>query len=1659
MSYRSWFCGIAILGLTLTMLAGASVSAAAAPIPLADAEAIWLDAGTLAWHGTFASSYKLLYDPDGGLETAAADTACTFPAPTAPCFVALTPEGSIPDGAFPKNPNADGLLRLTAGLTPENAKDLLKGQTAVASYRNGGRLAEASRTQIQSVLDALYAAAARTQTLGVTYAGATPSVSLWAPTARSVTLRRYADATTLSFTPHPLAFAPTSGVWSVTGEASWDRQFYLFDVEVYVPSAGWVVHNIVSDPYAVSLSADGPARDDVRSQFVNLDDADFKPAGWDTLVKPPLAAFEDISIYEMHIRDFSINDATVAEADRGTYLAFTYDGDGPDPNTARSDGMNHLLALADAGLTHVHLLPAFDIASVLENNVPRRVEPEPAGLPRDSEEQQAAVAAARANDGFNWGYDPYHYGVPEGSYSTDPNGPARILEFRRMVAALNGNGLRVVMDVVYNHTAASGQDDHSVLDKVVPGYYYRYTLDGAQYSDSCCSDTATEYDMMEKLMTDTVLRFATAYRVDGFRFDLMNFHTRRNMANVQAAVRALTSAADGVDGSTIYLYGEGWDFGSAQHKGFTDCTDGWCYAGKYNMTGSGIGAFNDIIRDAAHGGYSQDDLGIRKQGFINGLSYDWNGFEYSGRFQADLWSATDSLRSALRGSGTDWNGRGAPFTDDPQESVSYVEKHDNETLFDQNVFKLPVQTAIADRVRAQNMGQSLVGLAQGIPFFQMGSDILRSKSLDRNTYDSGDWFNRVDWTYTTNYFGSGLPPAWDNQSRWDIMAPLLANTALDPAPADIAFAAAQFREVLRLRYSSPLFRLPTEAEVNARVSHYNTDNSRDALIAMRLSDETGADLDSTYENILVFFNANKLAQSLRIDGTAGFSLHPLHTDGVDDDPVLLAATFDDASDTFTIPPRSTVVFVSEQAIGAAAAPSTLDWVGQMYPRGGVSSAVNEGAFSTPAFDVYVRVYEQGWTEGEGGNPNIACFLHWGRYGDTWTDLPMTWTAQYGNDDEYKAAIPQVTLNALAPGTYGYTAYCRKSGEAGQLWKQDAYDIEGNPLEDDQGDGILTVIPAADSAPQLEGGVFVHLFEWRWADIEKECSYLVEKGYSAVQVSPPNEHLVPIENQGGQQASDYPWWVRYQPVSHDTTKLDSRSGTLAEFQSMVQACNKLGVAIYVDAVINHMADMETGEPPTGTAGTEYESDMPGRFYGTAYIAADFHPDCPITSYLDRNQVQECMLSSLPDLDTGAAKVQEQVRAYLQALLDMGVRGFRIDGAKHMAARDLAAILDGLALPDGGRPYIYTEVIDYDQNERVRDWEYTPYGDVSEFEYSITAMGGKFNCGGSLSDLENMPGYNNMLPDRFAVVFTDNHDNQRGHGPGGSCIVDHRDGPVHTLANVFTLAYPYGYPMVTSSFYWNKNPVGQVGDSKGPPSAEPPFTSGSGPETRPVYAEGQAAGDVPANCAAAFEDGKWACEHRQTAIANLVEFRQVTAGQPVTHWQNVGGAPSNHIAFGRGNLGFVAINRTDRAATTTYQTGLAAGVYCNVAQFDYLAAESRCVLPGTTTDAPAADLITVDDGGQIVDQTLAAMTALAIHNNARLTVRSLQPQATVEPTMTAELTATPETSAASAASEDSAPTEPSGEGRSLWLTLVIALLVLAAIALVVWWFWRRRMEGTG
>ncbi|HYK01587.1 MAG TPA: pullulanase-type alpha-1,6-glucosidase [Thermoanaerobaculia bacterium] len=871
-----------------------TISAAGAPKGnLAKAQAYWLTGDTIAWNVPSTSTVTLHASATGELSLSAGDV-------QGGTSITLTYDSAgLPADIATKFPHLAGF---SAFKLPEaaDAGELLKGQLAV-SAKLGDELVDATSLQIAGALDDLYTYEGA---LGITWSSGVPTIKLWAPTARSVTLRLFADSTTAAFTSHAMTSA--NGVWTVSGNASWNGKFYLYDVEVFTRATNTVVHNVVTDPYSVSL-----ARNSARSHIVDLGATALKPAGWDALVKPKLDAPEDITLYELHVRDFSASDETVPAVQRGTFKAFTQ---------SASNGMQHLTSLAAAGLTHVHLLPAFDIATVNEDKSQWQSPGDLSSYPPDSEEQQAAIEPIRDLDGFNWGYDPWHYTVPEGSYSTDADGAARVVEFREMVQSLSNSGLRTVMDVVYNHTNAAGQNDKSVLDRIVPGYYHRLNADGAVEMSSCCPNTASEHNMMEKLLIDSVLTWTRQYKVDGFRFDLMGHHMKRNMTRLRAALDALTIANDGVDGSKVYLYGEGWNFGEVANNARGE------NAIQANMAGTGIGTFSDRLRDGVRGGGPFD--GLQAQGFGSGLYYDPNGTSQgSTQEQLDLllletdwirlglagnlanYTFTDRNGNTITGSQLDYKGQQAGYAADPQELINYIEAHDNETLFDALALKLPVTLTMAQRVRAQNVALSVVALGQGIPFFHAGTELLRSKSLDRNSYNSGDWFNRLDFTYLSNNWGVGLPPAGDNQANWPLFQPLLANASLKPATTDIATAAQNFRELLAIRRSTRLFRLRTAADIQARVQTLT--GAAPGVIVMTVSDTDGA-VDRQRDLIAVAINATGVAQSHNAASLASrtLTLHPVQAAG--SDATVKTSAF--ANGTFTVPARTTAVFVSRRPL-------------------------------------------------------------------------------------------------------------------------------------------------------------------------------------------------------------------------------------------------------------------------------------------------------------------------------------------------------------------------------------------------------------------------------------------------------------------------------------------------------------------------------------------------------------------------------------------------------------------------------------------------------------------------------------------------------------------------------------------------------------------------
>ncbi|CAK9085183.1 4-alpha-D-glucan glucanohydrolase) [Durusdinium trenchii] len=412
-------------------------------------------------------------------------------------------------------------------------------------------------------------------------------------------------------------------------------------------------------------------------------------------------------------------------------------------------------------------------------------------------------------------------------------------------------------------------------------------------------------------------------------------------------------------------------------------------------------------------------------------------------------------------------------------------------------------------------------------------------------------------------------------------------------------------------------------------------------------------------------------------------------------------------------------------------------------------------------------------------------------------------------------------------------------------------------------------------------VFVHLFEWSWEDVAKECEdWLGPKGFDAVQVSPPAEHI-----QGT------PWWTRYQPVTYNLT---SRSGDEQAFAQMVQRCRGAGVKIYVDAVLNHCA-ASTGTSITGSSYGPRKTPIfePKDFHHTGN---DLTSNCGVSDFSDIHNVQYCDLQGLPDLCTDCEVVQDKMAAYLSHLVELGVAGVRLDAAKHIPRDDLAKIF--AKVKRGDSLFKYVEVSKASTRDVVSEDLYLDVADVTEFNYYLQ-LDPMIADSGQMFALESF-GQSGLLSGGKTVVFIDNHDTQRSQDVNAAKLT-YKSGKLYLLATAFMLAHPYGYPQVMSSFHFTEY-------DQGPPSV-------------PVHSES----DV--HCG---EFQPWVCEHRWVGIANMVAWRKISAELPITHFTALG---EDTISFCRGEVACVAFNRQESDDWDVELTfPLAPGEYCDVAKSD-------------------------------------------------------------------------------------------------------------------------------
>ncbi|MBW3845825.1 pullulanase-type alpha-1,6-glucosidase [Aeromonas hydrophila] len=857
---------------------GSRAEAFTAAFGVAGASAHLIDGNTLIWQGGKDKPHVRLYYTESGTIKANAEGVFDFP------YITLAPTSLTAEqqAKYPHLKDA-AAFALPAG---KDLKPLLKGELVAIGTDADGILQGATLVQSAGALDALYADAAAKLAYGAVVEGGNVTFRLWAPTAKSVKLALFDDKHR-ALGERTMTLDEASGSWSVQGGSELVGKFYRYDIQVYHPVSRKLESYQVTDPYSLSL-----AMNSEFSQVVDLNDPALKPEGWDSLKAPHSQQNPaDITIYEAHVRDLTGNDDSTPAEHRGKFLGLT------DTDTAP---VKHLQALAKSGVSHLHLLPVFDIATVNEDpakvaNISDdfgklcQVNPEVqnskfAGYcssgqtieavlgdlqgsdSKENPQVQELYGYLRGVDSFNWGYDPYHYTTPEGSYATNAEGSQRILEFREMVKAIKQNiGMNVVMDVVYNHTNEAGLGPKSVLDKIVPWYYQRLNPEtGSVENSTCCSNTAPEHAMFAKLMDDSLVTWARDYKIDAFRFDLMGHHPKDQMVQALAAVKQVNPE--------MYFYGEGWNFGEVQDdKRFVQAT-------QKHLAGTGIGSFSDRLRDAVRGGSPFDggDTIRKTQGFGNGALVDANEMDGVDRatalHQADLvrlgmagnlkdFILTDKDGMPKKGSDIDYNGQPAGYAQDPTEIQNYVDKHDNQTLFDNLIYKAPQG---ADLVRMQGVSLATAMLGQGIPFTHAGVELLRSKSMERDSYDSGDWYNRVDYTLADNNFDKGLPRKDKDGDNYPLIEKVLGKH-VKPSGADMATMVGFYQELAELRQSSRLLRLGSGAEVIKRVDFRNTGPDQEpGLIVMTVDDgvNAGADLDPAIDGLVVMINATNAPQSI-----------------------------------------------------------------------------------------------------------------------------------------------------------------------------------------------------------------------------------------------------------------------------------------------------------------------------------------------------------------------------------------------------------------------------------------------------------------------------------------------------------------------------------------------------------------------------------------------------------------------------------------------------------------------------------------------------------------------------------------------------------------------------------------------------------------------------
>lgn len=587
----------------------------------------------------------------------------------------------------------------------------------------------------------------------MSYSPQSTSFMVWAPTAEAVKVNLFDEGIDSDVVSSVDMKKADNGKWEAEIKEDLNGKFYTFNVRI---NGKWL-----GDTPGVMAKAVGV--NGKRAAIINLDSTD--PEGWENDKRPKLKSFNDIILYEMHHRDFSV-DSLSGIKNGGKFIALTEVG--TKNSYGQSTGIDHLKEL---GITHVHILPSYDYASVDETklNTPQ----------------------------YNWGYDPQNYNVPDGSYSTDPYKPeVRIKEFKEMVQSLHKAGIRVIMDVVYNHTFNT---ENSNFELTVPGYFYRFNEDGSFANGSGCgNETASNREMVRKYIVESVKHWVNEYHVDGFRFDLMGIHDIETMKTIRAEL-------DKID-PTIFIYGEGWAAGAPKYPAEKLAMK----ANTWQMPG--IAAFSDEFRDSLRGSWSDDTKGA----FVIGDK----GHDAGIMFGISAALPHPQLKDSIKTYPKAWAAQ-------PTQMISYVSCHDDHCIGDRLIITAP-KADTKQRMRLLKLAETAVFTSQGVPFIFNGDELMRNKKGVKNSYNSPDSINVIDWRLKKEH-----------------------NDSFE-----------YIKGVIAMRKAHPAFRLGTAEKVYQYLEFIPT--GKEGVVAFRIN---GLPEGETWKDITVILNSN--SEKVEVNVPAG----------------------------------------------------------------------------------------------------------------------------------------------------------------------------------------------------------------------------------------------------------------------------------------------------------------------------------------------------------------------------------------------------------------------------------------------------------------------------------------------------------------------------------------------------------------------------------------------------------------------------------------------------------------------------------------------------------------------------------------------------------------------------------------------------------------------